>query len=65
MEVAVCIWCILMRGKSAANCCHQVAAWFPEMFCNFYLVKNHKIAKNSTTSKAGEKINADLKSSEF
>jgi hypothetical protein len=34
-----------------------VAAWFPDMFCNFYLVKNHKIAKNSTTTKAKEKNN--------
>jgi hypothetical protein len=34
------------EGKSAASFCHQVAAWFPDMFCNFYLMKNHKIAKN-------------------
>jgi hypothetical protein len=33
-----------------------VAAWFPDMFCNFYLVKNHKIAKNSTTTKAKGKF---------
>ncbi len=39
-------------GKSAASFCHPVAAWFPDMFCNFYFVKNHKIAKNSTTTKA-------------
>jgi hypothetical protein len=45
-----------MRGESAASFCHHVAAWFPDMFCNFYLVKNHKIAKNSTTTKAREKI---------
>ncbi len=38
-----------------ASFCCQVAAWVPDMFCNFYLVKNHKIAKNSTTSKAREK----------
>jgi hypothetical protein len=30
------------------------------MFCNFYLVKNYKIAKNSTTTKAREKINTDV-----
>jgi hypothetical protein len=42
-------------GKSAACFYRQVAAWFPDMFCNFYLVKNHKIAKNSTTTKAREK----------
>jgi len=37
--------------KSAARFCHQVAAWVPDMFCNFYLGKNHKIANNSTTTK--------------
>jgi len=42
-----------------------VAAWFPDMFCNFYLVKNHKFAKNSTTIKAGEKIGTGLESLEF
>jgi hypothetical protein len=34
------------------NFCHQVAAWFPDIFSNFHLVKNHKIAKNSTTTLA-------------
>jgi hypothetical protein len=43
------------QGKSAASFCHQVAAWFPDIFWNFYCVKNHKIAINSTTSKAREK----------
>jgi hypothetical protein len=32
-----------------------VAAWVPEMFCNFYLVINHKKLKSSTTTKAVEK----------
>jgi hypothetical protein len=32
-----------------------VAAWVLDMFCNFYLMKNHKIANNSTTIKAREK----------
>jgi hypothetical protein len=32
-----------------------VAAFFPEMFCKFYLVKNHKIANNSATTDAREK----------
>jgi hypothetical protein len=41
--------------KSAASFYHQVAAWIPDMFCNFYLVKNHKVAKNSTTTKARKK----------
>jgi hypothetical protein len=42
-----------------------VAAWFPDMFCNFYFVKNHEIAKNSTTTEAIEKISSDLESLEF
>jgi hypothetical protein len=33
-----------------------VAAGVPAMFCNFYLVKNHKIAKNSITTKARKKF---------
>jgi hypothetical protein len=33
----------------------QVTAWVSDMFCNFDLVKNHKIAHNSTTTKANEK----------
>jgi hypothetical protein len=41
-------------AKSAARF-RQVATWVPDMFGNFYLVKNHKIAHNSTTTKAGEK----------
>jgi hypothetical protein len=31
-----------------------------DWFCNFYFVKNHKIAKNSTTTKEREKISEDL-----
>jgi hypothetical protein len=42
-------------GKSAASFCRQVAARFPGMFCNFYLAKNHKIDRNSTTTIAREK----------
>jgi hypothetical protein len=37
-----------------------IAAWFPDMFCYFYLVKNSKIAKNSTATKAREKISTDI-----
>ncbi len=33
----------------------QVASWVPDMFYNFCLVKNHKIGKYSTTTKASEK----------
>ncbi len=29
----------LVDGKSAASFGFQVAAWFPDMFCNFHLVK--------------------------
>jgi hypothetical protein len=54
---AASIGSIYNEGKSAASFCRQMAAWFPDLFCNFYLVKNHKIAINSTTTKAGEKIN--------
>ncbi len=53
------------EGKSAASFCRQVAAWVPDVFLNFYVVKNHKIAKNSATAKAREKISADLESLEF
>jgi len=42
-----------------------VAAQVSDMFCNFYLVKNHKIADNSTTTKVREKISTDLDSLEF
>ncbi len=52
----------LNERKSPASFCCQVAAWFLDMFCNFYLVRNHKIAQNSTTTKAREKISADLES---
>jgi hypothetical protein len=41
--------------KPAASFCHQGAAWVSDMSCNFYLVKNHNIANNSTNAKAAEK----------
>ncbi len=53
------------EGKSAAIFCHQVAALVPDMFCNFYSVKNHEMAKNSTTTKAGEKMSTNLEFLEF
>jgi len=43
------------EGKSATSFCCQVAALVLDMFCNFYLVKNHKIANNSATTEAREK----------
>jgi hypothetical protein len=51
--------------KSAVSFCCQVTAWFPDMLCNFYLVKNHKFAKNSLTTKGAEKLSKDLESLEF
>jgi hypothetical protein len=45
----------LMRGESAASFCRKEAAWVPDMFCNFYLVKNNKIANNSATTEHKEK----------
>ena len=42
--------------ESTASFCCQVAALFPDTFCNFYLVKNHKIANNSMTTYDIEKI---------
>jgi hypothetical protein len=52
-------------GESAASFCHQLAALLPDMFCNFYLAKNYKIANNSTTAKAREKLSTDLESFKF
>ncbi len=43
------------EGKSAASFCLQVAAWVSDMFCNFYLLKNHKIADNSIITEARQK----------
>jgi hypothetical protein len=40
----------------------QVAPCFPDVFGNFYLENNLKIANNSTTAEAGEKNCTDLKS---
>jgi hypothetical protein len=53
------------EGKSAASFCHQVVAWVRDMFCKFYIVKNHKIVNNTTTVKARVKISTDLESLEF
>jgi len=44
------------EGNSVASYCHKLAAALvPDMFCNFYLMKSHKIANNSATTKAREK----------
>jgi hypothetical protein len=42
-----------------------VAPWVPGMFCNFYLMKNHKIVYNSTMTAAIGKICTDLEFLEF
>ncbi len=56
---------VINEGKSDTIFCHQVAAWVPDMFCNFYLVKSHKIADSSATTEAREKLSTDLESVEF
>ncbi len=53
------------EGISAASFCRQVGALVLDMFYNFYLMKNHKIANNSATTRAIEKIDTDLESLEF
>jgi len=56
------------EGISAASFFRQVAAWVPDTFCNFNLVKNHNIANkinNSLTTEAREKISTYLESLEF
>ncbi len=50
---------LFYQDKSAASLCHQVTAWIPDMFCNFYSTENHK---NSTTTKAREYINTYVES---
>ncbi len=44
---------------------HQVAAWVPDKFWNFYLLKSHKIANNSATTEARENISTDLEQKNF
>ncbi len=53
------------QDKSAARFCHQVAAWVPDMFCNFYSVKSHKIANNSAMTEGKVKMSTDLESLEY
>jgi hypothetical protein len=71
MKSSNCQWSLnvggilLNEGISAANFCLQVAAWVSDMFCKFYLMKNHKIAQHSTTAKASKKISTDLETLEF
>jgi hypothetical protein len=53
------------EGISAASFCRQVVALVPDMVCNFYLVKIHKIVNNSATTEAREKISTYLESLEL
>ena len=70
---AVLMWYFLVvpsvnndnEGISSASFCRKVAALVPYMFCNFYLVKNHKIANNSASTETREKITTYLWSLEF
>jgi hypothetical protein len=39
-----------------------VAAWVPDMLCNFYIVKSHKFDDNSLTTEARVKIGTYLES---
>ncbi len=40
--------------KSAASFCRKVALFVPDRFCNFYLVKNYKIANALATTESRE-----------
>jgi hypothetical protein len=51
--------------KSAASFCQQVATLVLDMFCNLHLVKNPKMAKNSTIATAREKISTYIESLDF
>ncbi len=53
------------EGISAASFCHQVAALVPDLFCNFCLEKNYKIANSSANIEAREKMSTYLESLEF
>jgi hypothetical protein len=43
-----------IRVKSAASFWHLVEAWVRDMFRNFYLVKDHKIADGLATTEVRE-----------
>ncbi len=43
------------EGISAASFCHQEAALLPDMFCNFYLADDQKIAKTQQPLKREKK----------
>jgi hypothetical protein len=49
------MFCDTILDESAASFCCQVAAWVPDVFCNFYFVKNPRIARNSAATDTNEK----------
>jgi len=54
------------EGKSAASFCRQMAAWVTRYVLQLLLSeKSQNCKKNSTTTKAREKISTDLESLEF
>jgi hypothetical protein len=54
----------LLRGYQLPFSAARWQELVPDMFYNFYLVKNHKIANNSATTEAREKISTNLESLE-
>jgi hypothetical protein len=53
------------EGISAACFYRQVAAWFPDTFCNCHLMKITKLLKTQQPLKLEEKISTDLESLDF
>ncbi len=54
-----------MHAMSAASFFCKVAAWFPDMLNNSYLVKIHKIVNFSATTEAREKLSTNIETLEF
>jgi hypothetical protein len=56
----------LIDSDEGKKFCNTATRWqFPDIFCGFYVVNNHEIAKNSTTTKSREKMSTDLECLEF
>jgi hypothetical protein len=47
-------------GYIGCRCLPPGVSMVSDMFCNFYLTKNHKNGNNSATTEAQEKIDTDL-----
>jgi hypothetical protein len=52
-------------GQISCQCLSPGGSMGEDMFCDFYLLKNHKIPNNLTTAKATNKISTDMESSEY